>query len=241
LLQSTAACAQEGREDRGVSLMEQLIAAVVPPACACCREPLVEAGPLLCSRCRRALPWVRGPRCGRCGLPEPCAPCPARTARFDAAWAPVAYSGPARDLVVALKFRRAMPVADLMAAQIAATMPARLIDDAVLVAVPLHPARRRRRGFDQAEAIATALSRRLGTPMTRCLARAGRPSRQVGAGRRARLAPERLELVCTAAPPPRVALVDDVHTTGATFDACARALRAAGSERVVCLAYARAL
>jgi ComF family protein len=241
LSQSAAAPAQDHRHDRFVSLLEELLAVVAPPACAGCREPLVEAGALLCARCRGALPWLREPRCRRCGLPEPCRPCPARGAAFDGAWAPVAYSGPARDLVVALKFRRAMPLADLMAAQIAATVPDGLVVGAALVAVPLHPARRRRRGFDQAEAIAIALSRRLPAPAARCLARAGSPSRQVGAGRRTRLAPERLEFTCTADPPAHAALVDDVHTTGATFDACARALRAAGSERVMCLAYARAL
>ena len=224
-----------------VSLLPQLVAVVVPPTCAGCREPLTSAEQVLCGGCRCALPWLRGPRCRRCGLPEPCRPCPARAAAFDAAWAPVAYAGPARELVVALKFRGAMPLADLMAAQIAASAPEGLLDRTTLVAVPLHPARRRRRGFDQAEAIARSLSRRRGAPLARCLARVGRARRQLGAGRRARLAPRRLEVVSTAPAPARAALVDDVHTTGATFDACARALRAAGCQRVVCLAYARAL
>jgi ComF family protein len=241
LSQSAAARAQEGRQDGSVSLVAQLVAAVVPPTCAGCRGPLVSAEQVLCCGCRRALPWLRGPRCRRCGLPDPCRPCPARAAAFDAAWAPVAYAGPARELVVALKFRGAMALADLMAAQIAAAVPQGLLDGTTLVAVPLPAARRRRRGFDQAEAIARSLSHRLGVPLARCLARAGHASRQLGAGRRARLAPRRLEVVLTAPAPARAALVDDVHTTGATFDACARALRAAGCDRVVCLAYARAL
>src|SRR5438105_15376311 len=60
----------------------ELLAALVPPACAACRAPLRDAGAVLCVACRRALPWLAQERCPRCGLPSPCAPggaaCPAR-------------------------------------------------------------------------------------------------------------------------------------------------------------------
>jgi predicted amidophosphoribosyltransferase len=143
-----------------------------------------------------------------------------------------------------LKFRGALPVADLMAAQIAARVPAALLDGASLVPVPLHPARRRARGFDQSGRLAAALARRRGLPLVACLRREGPATRQLGASRDTRLsavAQGRLAIAVEGEPPARVVLVDDVHTTGATFEACARALRAAGSAEVVAVAYARAL
>jgi predicted amidophosphoribosyltransferase len=227
----------------------ELTGLVAPPACVACREPVRGGHERLCGGCRAALPWLRGARCPRCGLPLPCAPCPAARAAFRAAWAPVAHAGSARALVAALKFRGALAVADVMAAQIAAGLAgAGLAPPAdeplagmVLVPVPAHPARRRARGFDPAERLARALARRTGRPKRAALRRRGPPARQLGAPRAVRRQPGRLEIAARGRPPPRVALIDDVHTTGATLDACARALRAAGTEEVIALTYARAL
>jgi predicted amidophosphoribosyltransferase len=158
------------------------------------------------------------------------------------AWAPVAFSGPARALVHALKFRAALAVADVMAAQIVAGAPAGLLAaPAVLVPVPTHPSRRRRRGFDQGERLARAIARRTGLPVACCLTRAGGATRQAGASRAVRRAPGRIELRVRGSPPILAVLVDDVHTTGATLDACALALRRAGSHAVWAVTYARAL
>lgn len=225
-------------------LRAELTAALAPPSCLACRAPLTGAGAQLCVACRRALPWLAASRCARCGLPVPCGPrgCPAAGAAFERTWAPLAHDGPARRLVAALKFRGSLQVAQLMAAQIAAGAPPELLDGATLVPVPLHPARRRARGFDQAALIAAALAARRRLPLARCLERGGAPTRQLGAGRAARrAAAERQLLRVRGSAPAYALLVDDVHTTGASFDACARALRAAGSERVAAVSYARAL
>ncbi len=225
-------------------LCAELGAALAPPACLACRAPLADARAELCVACRRALPWLSGPRCPRCGLPDPCdaRACPARAAAFEQAWAPLAHDGPARALVAALKFRGALPVARLMAAQIAATAPRELLAGAALVPVPLHPARRRARGFDQAALIASALAERTGLPLVPCLRRAGEPTRQLGAGRAARHGAAARQLLRVRGPvPERGMLLDDVHTTGATLDACARALRGAGTGRVRAIAYCRTL
>jgi predicted amidophosphoribosyltransferase len=110
-----------------------------------------------------------------------------------------------------------------------------------LVPVPTHPARARRRGYDQARVLARALGARSGLPVAPCLRRAGAATRQLGAGREERLQDGRLELHCHRAPPPRAVLVDDVHTTGATLRAAAGALRAAGATDVVAVTWARTL
>jgi competence protein ComFC len=155
-------------------------------------------------------------------------------------WAPVAYAGPARDLVRALKFRSATAVADAMAAQIAANAPASMLEG-TLVPVPLHPRRLRRRGYNQAALIADALAQRSGLELAGCLGRAGSATTQVGRDRRQRRLGPAGSIELRAAAPGRVVLVDDVATTGATLAACAAVLRAAGSIEVAALVFARTI
>ncbi len=216
----------------------ELLALVAPPTCAACRRPVPSRHTLVCGPCLAALPWMRGPRCARCALAEHRGRrCPARDSAFAAAWSPVSYAGVARRLVAALKFHRALAVADLMGAQIAANLP-RDLRGLPVVPVPAHPVRRRLRGYDPAGVLAAAVARRAGVPLVTCLRRRDRSARQVGAGRaERRRAP--LAVVAVAAVPPRALLVDDVHTTGATLDACARALRDAGAGYVAAVTYAR--
>jgi ComF family protein len=175
-------------------------------------------------------------------------------------WAPVAYAGPARDLVRALKFRGATAVADAMAAQMAASAPARLLGERaevaadraevgaaraasapVLVPVPLHRRRLRRRGYNQAGLIAAALARRVGLEVADCLARSGSAATQVGRDRSERRSGPAGSVELRESVPDRVVLVDDVATTGATLAACAAVARAAGACEVTALVFARTI
>jgi predicted amidophosphoribosyltransferase len=224
-------------------MLAELVALLVPPRCAACRAPAPRAADPLCGACRRALPWLPSQLCERCALPDHGGRrCPARHAAFDAAWAAVAYDGAARDALHALKFAGARPLAAVMAAQIAAAAPPRLLagPGATFVPVPAHPGRRRARGYDQAELLARALARRSGLPLRCILLRRG-AARQVGASASVRRAPGRLAISARAAAPATALLVDDVHTTGATLEACAVALKCAGAARVVALTWARTL
>jgi predicted amidophosphoribosyltransferase len=221
--------------------LAELLAIVAPPACLACREPLRRADDLLCATCLRALPWLRGARCARCALPRHRrGGCPAAGAAFAAAWAPMAYEGPARALVQALKFRAALPAVGVMAAQMAATMPLPL-RAGVVVPVPPQTARRRARGFDPAGSLARSLATRVGLALAPVLSRGDRAGPQARAGRSARRTPGRMAIRATCAVAGPALLVDDVHTTGATLDACARALTAAGAAPVVAITYARTL
>ena len=246
-------------------MLPELVALAVPPRCAACRAPCRRAAVVLCEDCRGALPWLAaGCCCPRCALPLPHVRgrrCPARDAAFGAAWSAVAYAGVARELLHALKFAAARPLATVMAEQIAAAVPPSMLTGTrpaadplegsmsapgppgqtgvTIVAVPPHPLRRRSRGFDPADLIARALARRTGLPLTPALRRRSAPSRQLGASRETRLMRDRLGFQACAGAPRHVVLVDDVHTTGATLDACARALRDAGAERVVAVTWAR--
>jgi ComF family protein len=145
--------------------------------------------------------------------------------------------------VRALKFRGAVALVDAMAAQMAANAPPGLLEGRSLVPVPLHPARRRRRGFNQAEQLARALARRAGLLVADCLERTGGGARtsQVGRGRQERLGALQgsVRMRAGAPVPLRVLLVDDVVTTGSTLAACAAALSSAGVREVGAVVYAR--
>jgi predicted amidophosphoribosyltransferase len=194
---------------------------------------------------------VAPPRCGVCAgsceLDEPlCSTCSASLRRSpgrflsvpgtDVAWAATAYQGTAQQLISALKFAGRLPLARAAAAAIVDSLPAGLAEGTV-IPVPAAPARQRARGFDPTALIAEALADRLALPYMPSLARTDGP-RQVGRPRRVRLAdPPRI--TTTGAVPSIVTLTDDVTTTGATLTACAAALRSAGADRVVALAFAQ--
>jgi predicted amidophosphoribosyltransferase len=156
----------------------------------------------------------------------------------DRVWSSAPHDGVARALVAGLKFRRLVPVADVMAERMHWLVPGHLLGGAV-VAVPPARARRRRRGFDPAAELAAALAARLEVELVDCLARRG-SGHQVGRRRAERIRhPPQIESIGPA--PRSVLLVDDVLTTGATLTACAQALRGSGARRIVALTFTRRL
>lgn len=250
--------------------LSALLDVIAPPLCLACDEPLTDgerrapaagsadpsrrsASPLiagrdraLCPRCQAALPWLPAGCCPRCALPEVHhgLRCPADGFAFEAAWAPLAHRGTARALVGALKRSGQLPAGDLMAVLLARRFPRELPPDAVLVPVPAHPIRARRRGLDHARLLAARLERHCERPAASVLRRRQvRGERaQTGTPRHARLhATPSVQIRRGRATPRAALLVDDVHTTGATLHACALALRAAGSEWVGALTFTRTL
>lgn len=197
---------------------------LVPSLCAACGRSC-RPGAVVCTRCGRRLAGA-DPLLGA-GPPG-----------VDRAWSTAPHEGVARDLVAALKFRRLLPVAELMAERVQWLAPADLLSGTI-VPVPTAPLRSLARGFDPAAEIAEALAARTELPLAACLSRSG-GGRQVGKRRAQRIGHP--PLIRTRGKVPRSALlIDDVLTTGATLSSCARALRAAGTIRIVAMTFSRRL
>ncbi|WP_255325692.1 MULTISPECIES: ComF family protein [unclassified Thioalkalivibrio] len=222
--------------------------ALYPDHCGLCLAPLPEGG-AICPACRKDLVRVEVP-CPGCAAPLPatvaCPACQRRPPAVDALRAPWAYAWPLDRVLLAYKrsgHARAERILVDLAAQAArerrdasTPLPTRVVP------VPLHPSRLRERGFNQCEPLAQRVSEELGLPLdTGCVLRVrATPSQQTLSGPQRRRNLRDAFAVKMALAGERVLLVDDVVTTGATLDALARALRAAGAASVEGLALARA-
>jgi ComF family protein len=188
--------------------------------------------------------FLDGPVCDGCGAPfeydigSRCAACLAKPRAFDAARAACLYDETSRDPILKLKHADRLDLAPLFARWLSRAA-APLIEGADAIApVPLHPARLLSRRYNQAAEIARPLSRLTGVAyLPDALVRRRATETQggkSGAGRRRNVAgafevpPRRAAQVAGK----RILLVDDVMTTGATAEGCARALKAAGAVRV---------
>jgi predicted amidophosphoribosyltransferase len=213
---------------------------LLPERCAVCSAP----GRALCDTCRAALVPLHEPVCDRCGAPGPwpvrrCAECAGRRLAFARARAAVVYDERARALVREWKEHGRRRLADEAAELVQEIVPAPHID--ALTHVPGDPERALRRGDVAPRALARALAARWGVAAVDLLRRRGELPRQRGLALAERRRNVRDSVVALTDAPRAVCLVDDVYTSGATADACARALRRAGARRVEVVTLARAV
>lgn len=226
----------------------QLLGVLAPARCHLCGS-LGQAP--VCRACAAGLPWNRG-ACRACALPvagfasgwDVCGACLADAPPQDSTWAAFTYGTPVAQHLVGLKFHGRLASAHVLGVLMAerlARRPQPLPD--VLMPVPLHPARLRRRGYNQAAELARELGRRLAIPVEPTLARRVRPTgeqtRLDATARRRNVRGAFLVEDCVAGR--HVAILDDVITTGATAAELARAARSAGAAQVEVWAAARAL
>ncbi len=227
-----------------MKIFDSLLSLVAPHDCLGCGAE----GNLLCVDCRACLaPAV--PRCYKCHTTSPgFTTCPAcRAASSLTVVRPaVKYQASAKDLIWKLKFGRgqgaAAEAADIICQRLG-LLPRKLSGATIVIThAPTATSRVRQRGYDQAQLIALSLSRELGLPYRRLLARRGH-QKQIGASKARRAL--QLSGAFHAVYPARirgahVIVVDDVITTGATLEAAATALLAAGARRVDAIVLAQA-
>jgi ComF family protein len=225
---------------------------VLPPTCLACRRPVAAASGL-CAACWTKMGFIERPYCERLGTPFPndmagALLSPAAIAdppAYDRARAAARYGDVARELVHLLKYGDRLDLAKPLGAWMARAGAELLRDADALVPVPLHWSRLWQRRFNQSAALARSVSALSGVPVAdHILARVRATPPQVGLGKL-----ERARNVQTAFAVPRAArievkgrklvVIDDVLTSGATADACARVLRRAGASRVDVLVLAR--
>lgn len=233
------------------SPLARIVDLALPPRCAGCGG-VAEADHRFCAPCWGQLRFLGPPWCATCHAPfevdrgpaAQCGACLADPPSHDGVRAAVAYGEIARSVALKLKYGGRMAYAETMARAMARLMPG---DAELLVPVPLHRWRLWSRGFNQAVLIARALGKAGGVPVDPHLLRRVKATpvlRGLGARGRAKAVAGAFALAPGAGGRLRgrsVVLVDDVHTSGATADACTRALKRGGAARVTILCWARVL
>jgi ComF family protein len=224
----------------------------LPPLCPSCREPL-GGGAGLCAACWSKLSLIEKPYCARLGIPFTYDPGPgllsmeaiANPPAYDRARAAVRYDDVARALVLGFKYADRLDLAPMMGRWMARAGSELLADADGLLPVPLHWRRLWARRFNQAAALAGTISAASGVPVLHgAIVRVRATPQQVGLSKTERadnvqgafrVPPEQKAHVAGK----RLILIDDVLTSGATADTCARALLRAGAAHVDVLVFAR--
>lgn len=233
------------------SALDGLLSVILAPACAACGGLLDQPGRgPVCPRCWQSILPLTPPLCDRCGDPlttwralsipqQRCPRCRRARRWIDRALAIGEYDGALRAIIHALKYEGRRSLARPLGALMRQRGAHVLAGASCAIPVPLHPSRTRHRGFNQA----TDLARLVGIPVCAALERRRATAAQTGlpAAQRHRNVRDAFALtragrtLCGAT----VVLIDDVSTTGATLEACARVLKQAGVTEVRALTAAR--
>ena len=223
---------------------------VLPPRCLSCGVTVASLG-TLCPGCWRAITFLGAPCCACCGVPFDfdlgatglCGACAAHQPPFDRARAVMRYDESSRQLVLALKHGDRLHLAPALAQWMRRAGDALLAEADLLVPVPLHWTRLFARRYNQAAVLALALSKAGGPPVLAdaLIRRRRTPSQGMknAVARRRNVAGAFALHRKDAVKGKRIVLIDDVLTTGATVEECARVLKRGGAAKVEVLTLAR--
>lgn len=219
-----------------------LVDRLLPQDCLFCLHPGVDSLPL-CAACQQDLPPLNS-ACPRCAIALPeaalCGQCQQKPPPFDRAIAAYHYGYPLDWLVQRMKFSHRRDVAHTLALLMQRSLRHRLGTVDAIVPVPLHPTRQRQRKFNQAERLARPLQAIAKAPLQPLLRRRVNTPAQSTLPKDERSKNVRNAFEAVGPVPTRVAVVDDVMTSGATVAECARQLKRAGAQWVEVWTLARA-
>lgn len=211
-----------------------------PERCLGCRE-IIAPRTLFCDTCHASFPWIPEAHCTRCALPftsplagvHECSECLTETRSFGRVFALGLYRGLLLNLIVRMKYHHEEPVAWRLGELLAGQVRDKAYD--LVVPVPLHVTRLRKRGYNQSAWLAKSLAKQEGLAWDPfVLRKVGLTPVQTGLPRGERLKNVRNSFAVDSdqVTGKRILLVDDVYTTGATLEACARVLKKAGAKEV---------
>jgi len=204
-------------------------------------------GKLLCDSCRRSLSKIVPPFCPQCGKPQPsgvlCPSCVSWQPAIDGIRSPFRFNGVMQQAIHQLKYKNLRALAQPLAELLKDYLTNNPVPGEVLVPVPLHQKRLKERGYNQSSLLARVLGRLTGLPVVDdCLIRHRHTPPQVktsSVAERQRNVTDAFFCRDQRLRDKQVLLIDDVATSGATLDACAAALKAAGAGTVWGLVLAR--
>ncbi len=220
--------------------IKKMLDYIYPPRCPVC-DKISSSG--ICGPCRKKIVPVRDEYCMKCGKPltdvrdEYCPDCRRKKHSFDAGRSLFSYQGGIRSSLYRLKYSNKREYADVYGKEMAERLGRwiRQMNVALIVPVPLHPSRKRERGYNQAALLARELGRCTGIPVEESLlirTRKTAPLKLMTGQERRRNLHGAFKVQKAIAPGTNILLVDDIYTTGSTVDAAAACLKSAGRCRV---------
>jgi ComF family protein len=243
-----------------MNALKSLIDLIYPPRCTICQAFLQDQNTLqgnqhlpFCQDCFKEFTEIKSPICSLCGRPfsegveqdRVCEDCLRRRPSYDVARAPYLYDGALMTAIHELKYAQRTHLADSLGSLLASFAQTWIgeLKGYLIMPVPLHPRRLRSRGFNQSLLLARCVASKTGSDLDFLSLRRTRftkPQTELTSEERKKNVRKAFEVVNPEAVKGKtIVLVDDVATTGSTLNECAKALKKAGADSVLCLVLAR--
>lgn len=214
-----------------MKIVDWILELLFPAKCTFCRELLMDKHATICPKCKKDLPYTKNGGILKGNF-------------FTACISPLYYEDNVREALLRYKFHRMTVYADCFGGLIAECAEEYIDSHVDIISwVPLSKQRLRKRGYDQAQLLASTVSDRLGIPCVPVLKKTRHTKPQSRTGnmekRRSNISEAYTAINVEQIKGKRILLIDDIVTTGATFSECSRTLGMAGADRVYCAAAAR--
>lgn len=229
-------------------MIQAILDIIYPVRCPICTEIVIPKGNFICSSCKEKLPYVREPKCMKCGKPidfmekEYCSDCQRKRYHYDKGYALWVYNEALKHSIARYKYHSKKEYAKFYIQEMLQLYGDKIIQLApdVIVPVPIHRSKRLERGYNQADILAKGIGKTLNIPVISDLIIRNKktlPQKKLSGAERLRNLSEAFQLneraaLCYNKNIKRVLLVDDIYTTGSTIEACTIVLKEYGIEEV---------